>query len=569
MMRALFSGVTGLRSHQTRMDVIGNNIANVNTTGYKKSTVTFKDLYSEMVSAASSTSGQGASSTGGVNPMQIGLGSAVSSITTVQTPGAAQYTGNGMDVAISGSGYFTVLTPTGFQYTRSGNFFTDTSGNLVTAGGYYVQTVDAVLKAVQEYTYNSMKTATMLDPNAMDSQGNLIGVTAPSGGVVHSGNITADLADVIGNDYGFQFNGTGWEGVPSGASYTPYIASGDITVTSTTPWTLQNIADAAATKANAMTGVTAGTKALSFVINGTNIDLKCGDVVVDSFDASAGIAAGGSADINFATAGVSVTLKNGGATDVNATAIANALESMANKPSVTLKEGGSWKLVNRTSGQEVEDVKLTCTTGLNAAVAAGELTFSTASLGNISLKVGADVASMSELSHVLRNSTFSADITDGYNVAYSDPGTVLPGELKTRQIDFNKYTSLAIDPKGAIVAQLKEDDQITVDGHVIDRKAGAKVTLGYIPLASFNNPSGLEKAADNMYVTSANSGAATYEMPGSGSVGTLTPSNLEMSNVDLSEEMVNMIITQRGFQANSRIITTTDTMLEELVNLKR
>ena len=100
-------------------------------------------------------------------------------------------------------------------------------------------------------------------------------------------------------------------------------------------------------------------------------------------------------------------------------------------------------------------------------------------------------------------------------------------------------------------------------------KAGDKVTLGYVTLANFNNPTGLEKIGDNLYAVSANSGEPTFEMPGSGNAGQLSPSNLEMSNVDLSEEIVNMIITQRGFQANSRIITTTDTMLEELVNLKR
>ena len=122
---------------------------------------------------------------------------------------------------------------------------------------------------------------------------------------------------------------------------------------------------------------------------------------------------------------------------------------------------------------------------------------------------------------------------------------------------------------GAIVAQLKQDQQITVDGQTINMEAGDKVVLGNVALANFNNPTGLEKIGDNLYSASTNSGLAVFNTPGSGSAGQLSPSNLEMSNVDLSEEIVNMIITQRGFQANSRVITTTDSMLEELVNLKR
>ncbi len=121
-----------------------------------------------------------------------------------------------------------------------------------------------------------------------------------------------------------------------------------------------------------------------------------------------------------------------------------------------------------------------------------------------------------------------------------------------------------------MIGQLNHDVITNADdGTEVTLKAGSKVVIGYLAISTFSNPSGLEKAADNMYIVSANSGDPNYGVPGVGNAGSLTPSNLEMSNVDLSEEMVNMIVTQRGFQANSRIITTTDTMLEELVNLKR
>lgn len=134
MMRSLFSGVTGLKSHQTKMDVIGNNIANVNTIGFKKSSTTFKDLFSQTSSYASAP----AAGIGGINAQQIGLGSAVGEIKVMHTPGAAQYTGNPLDFCIEGDGFFIVRTTESEVYTRAGNFNLDSDGNLVTADGNYV-----------------------------------------------------------------------------------------------------------------------------------------------------------------------------------------------------------------------------------------------------------------------------------------------------------------------------------------------------------------------------------------------------------------------------------------------
>lgn len=134
MMRSLFSGVTGLKSHQTKMDVIGNNISNVNTVGFKKSNVTFSDLFSETSSPASGPTG----TIGGINPKQIGLGSQVGSITTVHTPGSTQYTGNPTDFGIEGDGFFIIRTPEKEVFTRAGNFKLDEQGSLVTQDGNFV-----------------------------------------------------------------------------------------------------------------------------------------------------------------------------------------------------------------------------------------------------------------------------------------------------------------------------------------------------------------------------------------------------------------------------------------------
>ena len=135
MMRSLYSGVSGLAIHQTKMDVIGNNIANVNTVGFKSSRVTFSEVFSQTVQSAT---GAG-EFTGGTNPMQIGLGSAVSSIDINMTTGASQRTDNPLDLQISGDGFFIVSDSTGNKFTRAGAFNIDEAGNLVNSDGLYVK----------------------------------------------------------------------------------------------------------------------------------------------------------------------------------------------------------------------------------------------------------------------------------------------------------------------------------------------------------------------------------------------------------------------------------------------
>jgi flagellar hook protein FlgE len=141
MMRSLYSGVSGLRNHQTRMDVIANNIANVNTVGYKSSRVVFQDVFSQTSRAAGAPGAQ----YGGTNPMQIGLGVKTAAIDVQHTQSALQVTDNTLDVAISGDGFFVVNTAddTGLEgnerYTRAGNFYLDNAGFLVNTDGLYVQ----------------------------------------------------------------------------------------------------------------------------------------------------------------------------------------------------------------------------------------------------------------------------------------------------------------------------------------------------------------------------------------------------------------------------------------------
>lgn len=139
MLRSMYSGISGLRNFQTKLDVIGNNIANVNTHGFKKGRVMFKDLYSQTVGGASAPSAD----RGGVNPRQVGLGAQLASIDTIHLSGSSQYTGITTDLLVEGDGFFIVGDPTGTDvlYTRAGQFYLDNAGNLVDSSGRYVQAI--------------------------------------------------------------------------------------------------------------------------------------------------------------------------------------------------------------------------------------------------------------------------------------------------------------------------------------------------------------------------------------------------------------------------------------------
>jgi flagellar hook protein FlgE len=137
MLRSMYAGISGMKNFQTKLDVIGNNIANVNTPGFKKSRVTFNDLMSQQISAASAPNG----GRGGINPKQVGLGSKVGSIDTVHTNGFTQTTDRPLDVAIQGDGFFEVRDGNQTYYTRAGNFYFDNAGNLVNSAGMYVTDV--------------------------------------------------------------------------------------------------------------------------------------------------------------------------------------------------------------------------------------------------------------------------------------------------------------------------------------------------------------------------------------------------------------------------------------------
>lgn len=150
MLRSLYSGISGMKNFQTKLDVIGNNIANVNTYGFKKSRVTFSDTMNQTIAGASAA----ANGNGGKNALQVGLGSSMSTIDTIDTNSSMQTTNRSLDLAIDGDGYFVVKDGTSTLYTRAGNLYLDENANLVTADGLKVQgtTGDINLSEVESFS---------------------------------------------------------------------------------------------------------------------------------------------------------------------------------------------------------------------------------------------------------------------------------------------------------------------------------------------------------------------------------------------------------------------------------
>ena len=217
MMRSLFSGVSGLKSHQTKMDVIGNNISNINTVGFKSSRATFADMLSQTTAGAAAPS----TNLGGTNPKQIGLGVAVASIDLIFTDGSPQATGKNTDLALSGNGLFVIKSGSNTYYTRDGAFEFDGEGNYVLPGsGYLVQgwnAVDGALNTNAQPTNIVVPAGKTMPASAstqVDFSGNLNASSLTITGITFtSGGATADPAKVVNYDADGNISGVNVDGV--------------------------------------------------------------------------------------------------------------------------------------------------------------------------------------------------------------------------------------------------------------------------------------------------------------------------------------------------------------------
>lgn len=568
MMRSLYSGVAGLKTHQTRMDVIGNNIANVNTTAYKSSSMTFSELMSQTTQKAS-----GANATtgvGGTNAKQIGLGVKAGAINTaITTQGSAQSTGNPFDIMITGDNFFVVSNGSENFFTRDGSFYVDGAGNLaMTSTGYNVMGwgVDKTTGNIKQDTVTAlriMSSANMTYPPEATTKANISGILDQNDKDVTSANgktVNLNFFDARGYSYT--------------AKFTFKQSGGD--KTNEYSLELNKILDSTGKEMD-ISGITFGEKNLEQTLSSKlslNTDSYKWDDATKTLQTTATPPETVAALDKIFTNGALITDKDK-AEEVqkNLDAIAKAY-GYEGSTDEFLKLYTTGKAGQVTVQKMLENMSQNMTgDDILPKAKNEELTMTGRKFDGAKVVFDKDSGKLQSIN----NSTTNLSTTLNF------PASM--GNFSNITIDLSECTNY--DKKGTSTVGATSGD---LDGLGTGRRLGDMIgvsiqkdgmiyasydngmtkLLGQIATAAFANASGLEKEGDNLYSATLNSG----EFDGIGvditaGGGYMSTGQLEMSNVDLSSEFTEMITTQRGFQANSRIITVSDTLLEELTNLKR
>ena len=553
MNRAMFSGVAGMKAHQTKMDVIGNNIANVNTYGYKSQRALFSDIYYQTLRSGSA----GTANRGGISPSSVGYGSTLSGTQVQMSQSSMQNTGFGLDVAITGEGFLQVMDADGnIFYTKAGMLDYDSNGYLTDINGNFV------LGAATADGDPSSQKIRLTNVGAVPAQ--RPSVTQAINGVDYT--ITASNSDKAGN---VSITMTSSEALPAGQDVLASISNtGAITLTFNafskfTNWNQLNDAiNKAITEAN--NGVKH--KAGDFTISSSNPDLL--------LNGGAGLTGAQLVGANFGTDLGTVTGMDDG--------VFGAAGMVVEKVSTDFSGSGDTKF---SATFDQASSTWTIKASVNGKEYVGQLGKDTLS-SSILLKNGDEYIQVSNPGYDKFNSAFAASGEAGasnppQNQANWTDGNKAPDgstvtatftpSTPSKDLGFGSYPFvLQGGTAGGAVTLDELNVAIGTDGSVVvSNSAIGDVTVGRISLANFANPAALAAAGNNYFTVSANSGEPQLADPGQDGTGALKSSALEMSNVDLSSEFADMITTQRGFQANSRIITVSDTMLEELINLKR
>ena len=553
MMRSMYSGVSGLKTHQTKMDVIGNNIANVNTVAYKSQSITFSEL---MYQTTQKSSGPNElTGTGGTNARQIGLGVQSAAINTaITTQGATQTTGNPYDLCITGNSFFIVSDGSQNYFTRAGAFNIDSVGNLVmTSNGYNVMGwgVDEETMTIKQDTVSALR---------IMSADNMTYPPEATSNAYVSGIIDKNDSDV-GTEAGKALNLSFYDNL--GYSYTAKFSIHSTTDDGTYYVELDDVVDS---NGKSITEMYPGSTLSDLVSINTdetyiaNVNVPYTKLDTVSFD------------------GANFTVTSTGATITNLTSLGTA-DGDGNYTVTGPIDDTKIALLQQIYGSDVDFSEITAAT-IDATT--GQLTVTQKSGAGVLLNYSTDDGSFMTIGGS------QTGITIDFNATVEGDGESKGTSLEQfADISFDWTATNMYNNSGTSTIGATSGDK---DGVGTGRKLGnmTGVTIqtngmiyasydngmtrlmGQIAVAEFSNAAGLEKSGDNLYSASLNSGefdGVGVDITGSG--GYMTTGVLEMSNVDLSTEFTEMITTQRGFQANSRIITVSDTMLEELVNLKR
>ena len=555
MMRSLYSGVSGLKTHQTKMDVIGNNIANVNTISFKSSSTTFTDIMYQTTSGASGAT----ATTGGKNANQIGLGvSSGATKVSITAAGAAQSTGQALDVKLTDSNntnFFIVNNGSENLFTRAGSFYIDGNGNLcMSSTGYMVQgwQVDtssgaAVIRKDTVSPLRVMQASNLTSPPEATTNANVSGVIDKN-----DTNITSDAGYAMSLSF---YDNLGYQYTAKFAIRAADADKGEFNVELTNIYNDQN------------------TDILAEYVSGGG---KVSDIFGNDTERTSTINLGNSYTftndaITFTENGVTYTASSTDLTnkDTNGNIIISFTgdDTPASSTTRTLTEIYG---VTKDTYDSAKNLSIdTSTGGLKMTFDATnyDLVFSTRD-GSFSYIGSAGYASQSlNLTNLNINKDplgpfANIDVNFQNSLNYDNGGT------STIAIDKGDVTgTIGVGKKLGTMTGMSIDGTGCIYGSYDN---GNTVLLGQIAVAQFANASGLEATGNSCYRTTLNSGdfdGIGVEVTADG--GSMSTGQLEMSNVDLSAEFTDMITTQRGFQANSRVITTSDTMLEELVNLKR
>lgn len=550
MMRSMYSGVSGLKTHQTKMDVIGNNIANVNTVGFKSSSVTFSEIMYQNLSGASGPNAL--TGTGGVNAKQIGLGVTTGSTSVnITGPGASQTTGRAFDIKLndtnSATSFFIVSNGSGTQFTRAGSFYVDGAGNLcMTSTGYNVMgwQVDPTTGDIRKDTVSALR---VMSEKNMTSAPEAT-VNGRCEGVLdkNSTDVTSEAGQAMNLSF---YDALGYSYVAKFAIKETNRDTGEYTVELTDILDSTNKSILDQTKYDSVTG-TYDPDYLGDIFGAVKSQTK-------TYTPRAG----------WTTVDAANNIFEYNATYYRYDAAAGNLVEVADNGGGNYVQvpGGTTKTLAEAFGVSPYATGITMTNGVVTANVSG---------ANYTLKFNPD------------DGVFDYIGATGQDNVFLNLKDTLGGNFENIDIDFtgtkwfdNGGSSTIGMDKGDVDGKTGTGKKLGVMiGVFVDTNGkiygsydnGNTILLGQIAVAQFANAMGLEKVGDNCYTTTLNSG----EFDGIGvditaGGGTMSTGMLEMSNVDLSSEFTEMITTQRGFQANSRIITVSDTLLEELINLKR
>lgn len=501
MLGSMYSAVSGLSAHQTKMNVIGNNIANVNTYGFKSSRVTFSDVFYQTMNSATAPT----TNAGGTNPTQLGYGAKVNSIDVINTRAGSATTDRALDVYINGDGYLPVKDGDGvIKYTRVGILSFDVSGNLVDSNGNMVLGIpmDTNTKMPQ-LDANGTVSAQQLVPIKVTPE-DLDKYTGIAIG--QNGEITAIKE---GDPTIVPAANTSWiKGTPSITSTSIY--NGDITLTAV------RSSDVALLK-----GTYTGT---TNTVNGVTVDKD--------------------ADIN-------------GTLNVNIVGNVYTLKG-------THKDGTEFNIVGTNTVDGLGNVTAVSFTVNSLADA---VTMAVGADTNTEFVVPGDI----NVNPNVSLGSVVAETIDITGFTYNKAGQKVEFSAQWPGTDNNRLTFgdmvFTVDPaKFGSISNTTLND--TVIGNV-GPGPGVPVKIANLAAVKFTNSDGLAQNGEGYYLETTNSGKPVGTIPGNGGTGSFRAGALEMSNVDLSREFTEMIITQRGFQANTRMITVSDEMLSELVSMKR